>query len=655
MGQEQSTETETREVTPEQFGNELALRFAEKCYSQLELYCFKQVFRNLADRESDIRFWSESSLCRFLELPDVLSVGPIVYQMVTFLGAFPFPSQAPCIVTKEALIKVVTLMTERHQRVLKRGSRDRLKLFYGSLAVFDRRASEKLETRPEPSDLKDDSEGRTLDETAKAVSGFAIDEPSNDDDDEIQNDDDELALAALDALDDVEAISLSEKPNLQHSIIPADNLLKLIELLLLIAPLLREDSLSTYTSSLTDTDWNQIRNTAAAVMSLFGTEDSPGVTFRNFRSIVPNAMPYMFDGLSPMFERFLFQKDFDLSKRKTSAQSPQSPLRSPSYNGVSSPSPAASIGHSRTRNATVSHAYSPISPTSPAQSRHSRSASYSSVTQPPNPPRRSMSLHSSTGTEVFPEPIAEEPQPYLYQDVLPHFEGDNAGTILTPPLLSQLSFFLSPKSLFNRLNPLYSGTTHGFSLNSFEKQVFSWHGASLLLVRGTVMDRYSQIPTSNPAEGTTAPLSPTTPASGTTNPSERHFHNTLPPQRHSPSVSPGQPVIYGAYLPQQLRTTHKAPISNTATLLFQLSPTHDTFRASDISTNHTTFTTTPTSTLPGLSCGCPLPTPNAGAPVLPLGAVSLFLDGALEYGVFSHSAAGGGSFYPSTAPIRGRY
>jgi hypothetical protein len=90
----------------------------------------------LADQQDDIQYWKEETLCRFLSVPDALGVGPVVYQMCTYLGAFPFPSLAPAILTREALIKVVVVMTERYGKVLKRGVRDRNKLLFRSLGAW---------------------------------------------------------------------------------------------------------------------------------------------------------------------------------------------------------------------------------------------------------------------------------------------------------------------------------------------------------------------------------------------------------------------------------------------------------------------------------------------------------------------------------------
>ena len=82
-----------------------------------------------------MQYWKEETLCRFLSVPDALSVGPIVYQMCTYLGAFPFPSLAPAILTREALVKVVVVVTEKYGKVLKRGGNDRNKLLFQSLGL----------------------------------------------------------------------------------------------------------------------------------------------------------------------------------------------------------------------------------------------------------------------------------------------------------------------------------------------------------------------------------------------------------------------------------------------------------------------------------------------------------------------------------------
>ena len=518
--------------------------------------------------------------------------------MATYLGAFPFPSQAPCIVTKEALLKVVTVMTQRYMRVLKRGPKDRLRLLYGSLAVFDRRASESLHEQPET--LKSQEGDEALKESIGGLAGFAIDEPANDDPDDEDEEEDQLALAALDSLDAIEAISLGERPNIRHSIIPSDNFRRLIELLLLTAPLGSQENLASYADRLSEANLVELRQTAGSILSIFGVEDEPGITYANFKAVVPTCLPFMFNGLNPLFEHFLFQRDFDLSRSR----------------------------HSRT----FSSPKSPISPnpTIPEDEELETLPSMSSPT----------AASPTMRQDAFPTTIP----------LLP-----DAGELLTHNTLCQLSFFIEPSTLFRRMHFLYSGNAHGFSMGSFEKAVFTWQSPTILLVSGTLL--------------------PTTPA----NSQERTFFDSLPPRRFPTSVdisaitmhshtadqkgnknaepppTQSQRVVYGAYIPPQWKHTHKTPLSHLSTLLFQLQPTHDVFHASTLSQNHLTFTTpSPSSSShAGIALGCPLPSPHTSeGSIMPLGPVSLYLDDALAYGVFTHTAGGGGSFHPSPAPAR---
>src|SRR5271163_2976910 len=149
MGQSQSSTSSTQGGSPEQLGHELALRFASKCYTHLEIAHFKDNFKTLADHQDGIEYWKEETLCRFLCLPDEVQAGSVIYQMATYLGAFPFPSLAPCILTREAMLKVVTIMTERYAKILKRGKQDKIKLLFRSMAVFDRRMSAIVTSPPE--------------------------------------------------------------------------------------------------------------------------------------------------------------------------------------------------------------------------------------------------------------------------------------------------------------------------------------------------------------------------------------------------------------------------------------------------------------------------------------------------------------------------
>ena len=526
------------------------MRFSQKCFTPLEITHFKDVFRTLADEQDGIRYWKEESLCRFLVIPDALGPGPVIYQMATYLGAFPFPSLAPSILTIEALLKVVVIMTERYGKILRRGNKDRNKLLFRSLAVFDRRMSsvyekpptEVIETLKSEGDAKLEG-GNPLEGVQQHVAGFSIDEPGNDEEDE---DDDELALAALESLDAIEVFKHDQRADtkIHHSQIPTDNLRRLLMLLLVIAPLECQGNLSRQVEGLTDERLQGLKRVADNILWSFAPEETAGISYSMFNNIIPASLPYLFDGLNPLFEHFLFSKNIDLSRRKRSTSNEPSPNILP--------------------------------------------------------------------TSQIPEiPI----EPLLQQE----------GEILDLNVLSQLSFFLKGDTLFRRLRLLYSGGDAGFSIGSFEQKVLNWRAPTILLVAGTR-------------------LSPT-PEGGR----ERAFADTIQPKRF-PDSSKGNStsgrVVVGAYLNVPWKQTYKEAIGDPETLLFQLEPVHEVFRASTLLRDYATFTKS------GVSFGSPPPRtkPVSGlSSHIALGPVSLLLDSSLEFGVFTHDVGGGGSFHTSQA------
>jgi hypothetical protein len=483
-----------------------------------------------------------------LELPDALGVGPVMFHMTSYLGAFPFPSQAPAILTYEAMLKVVTILTERYGAVFKKRGRDIwLRELYRSLSVYDKGVRLSLEEKGED---KANAENAKSNRGSSSL-GFSIDAAEDGDD---EDDDDELILAALDSMDAIEVFKHGETSDVHHSIIPTDNLLKLIELLLLIAPIDAQESLSTFAGKLSDERVSDLRETANVILSSFGVEKDPGVNYRTFNAVVSSCLPYLFDGLNPLFEHFLFAKEFDLSKRKPDAE--ESSLDT----------------------------HPVIEPSKPV-------------------------------AEL--EPILRDP-----------------GEILNLTTLSQLSFFIKGSNLFRCLRPLYSGNKHGFSMGSLEKQVFNWRAPTILLLSGRML--------------------PSVPS----NARERTLSDLLPPKRYpnsTSSASPDATMTFGAYIPTQWKMTHKGCFGDTSSTLFQLSPTHDIFSASRYSSDYVYFNKPPTHPA-GLGFGTAVPHQSSAHTTsqsqLRLGPVSLHLDDALEFGIFTHLAEGGGSFHPSKLPCR---
>ncbi|OBT83607.1 hypothetical protein VE02_07988 [Pseudogymnoascus sp. 03VT05] len=559
MGQSQS-QADTRPATAEELSKQLAEKFATRCFTPLEIYSFRDVFRSLADTSDGVSYMKEDTLTRFLQVPDALGVAPVLFQMVSHLGAFPFSAGGPAVLGFEEMIVVVVMLTERYGKVLRGGGRGRNVLLYRSLTVFDRLdGKEGVDKDEEEAGDKEIAEGEELNGNAKAHTGFAVDQPANDE--EGDDDDDGLALSALEALDANDVFKHSDAPPISHCSIPIDNFRKIIMLLLLIAPLEASQPLPDYSGRLSGDNLEQLRATADAILSAFvNTETDTGIKIHAWNSVIPASLPNLFNGFSALFSHFLFSKSLSLSKRK-----PSSPTTTPPASPPTSP------------------------PSSPALRRP--------TTPPPLPP-------------LIPIADAEEAE------------------ILDLTLLSQLSFFLDPTSLFHRLRLLYSGGSAGFSMRSFETRVFNWRAPSLVLVSGS---RLPAIPESS---------------------NERAFADSLPPKRlpDSTATNPNR-VVFGAYIPQTWQQTYKTCLSDPGTILFQLSPTH-TIHRSTISTEQLSFTHPPLSH-PGISLGSPHPSSKSAsgtANPAKLGPVSLYIDASFEFAVFTHDSRGGGAFEPASGP-----
>lgn len=311
-------------------------------------------------------------------------------------------------------------------------------------------------------------------------------------------------------------------------------------LLLITAPLDSQESLSKHAERLKPSMLDGLRQVADSILWSFTPEQNAGISYESFNTIITNSLPFVFDGLNPLFEHFLFSKNIDLSRRKRTS------------------------------------AVGALSPTIP---------------------------------QVSDTPL----EPLLVQE----------GEILNTNILSQLSFFLKGSSVFRRLRPLYLGGEAGFSLGSFEQKVFNWRAPSILLVSGS---RLPHIPQGS---------------------RERAFADTLPPKRFSNSSAGNSTtgrVLFGAYLDVPWKHTNKDAIGSSSSLIFQLAPIHEVFRASTVGRDYATCTKF------GIGFGSPPPRPKPVSGLssqLALGAVSLLLDESLEFGVFTHDSEGGGSFHPS--------
>ncbi|KAK2766687.1 Restriction of telomere capping protein 5 [Arachnomyces sp. PD_36] len=583
MGGYQSTEN-VGVSSPDELSQILAHRFATKCFTPLELTHLKDNFFGRASDQNGLRYWTEETLSHFLGIPDGagprvgttddkdaphIDAGPVIFRMVSYLGAFPLQNTlAPSVLTLDALVKVTVLLTERYGKVLKRGGRDRVKLLFGSLADVGRRdVGEKVaEAEGKNGGNNGAANGTTNGSTDQAAAkertyaaGFSVDEPTNDDDEE--DEDDDLALAALESLDAIEVFKHDHRIDrkVYEARISVDTLRRLLMLLILIAPLRPQETVSKYTTGLSRERIESVSSEADSILAGFSAEElSGGISYKSFSRIATRSLPYLFDPLTPLFEHLLFSKNLDLSRKHRST----------------------------VLDSTI--------PTSPAEEKPA------------------------------PAPVSPPLSPVL----LP---GSFEGTILTPSLLSHLSFFLptatSIHNLFrngSHLHPVFSTSAHGESLTSFEHHVMTWQAPSLLLLQGV-----------------STPKSPTSKTS---------------------SSEDGELITMGAYLPHPWKsnsseTSISASDPSSFPYLFQLSPTHSLLPGNP--SNKSSTLTASFSSKTGIALGCRFPprsrsqsSSRAQNPI-PIGGGSLIIDNALEHAKFivSNTIDGGeGAFLPPILP-----
>jgi hypothetical protein len=536
----------------EDLSHQLTEAFATKCLEPIELYIFKSVFKKHATTSSGLTYWTQATLTDFLGLPlhPGLPIAHVIFQLASYLGAYPFPSQSPAILTNDALLRVVVILTGRYSKVIRGGKTDWERQIWRGLAIIDR-------------ELENAEKLKSAENHASSAAGFSVDQAR--DEPEEEEEDDGLLLAAFEAMDASDAFKHGEQSNVSHAMIPPDNFLTLIMFLLLIAPLAPQEPLALYNINLTEEVLQDLRQDAYSILSSFGVERNPGISYKVFQRVVSGTLMNLFNPLTTLFEHFFFSEDSDLSSAKRSR------------------------------------------------------ASISSVTSQKEPK------------------LQKEPQA-VQRIIIPERHGD----LLTPSLLSHISFMLPPSTLFGELNLLYSGAQDGFSMPTFQTSVFNWDTPTLLVVSGTVLDATHPNPTSRP------------------------FLSSIPYRRFKSSTLPGQRVIYGAYIPVPWKQTHKASFGTQEMKLFQLFPQHDLFPASTQNSSYAYFCRYP-STYIGVGFGSPLPENShtrasvSGPGVtrrrssmdgekIPLGPVSLHMEDSLTYAAFTNDSRGGGSFTPSKLP-----
>ena len=573
MGQWSSVTTH-RKPTRELLTNKLVNGIVgANIFSPVEIFNFNDVFGQLADNTDNtdntdstptiaravadaykpITFLCEDAIAHFLELPDVNGASHVVFRLASNLGAYPCMSEAPVPLGYDQLLVVIALLTRRYKCLLEGdgAKQRRMKLLFQSLAVYDRRPCEAYGARPrEDTIARDGALGNGVGAAAEQDNGREdYDRP------------------------------FSSESDGSEALIPGDDFRRLVMLLLMVAPLKPQTRLRRLAGFLTGARLDALRATTDSVVASFiDVETSPGVQWQTFDNVISNICPNLFDGLDPLFERFLFSKRLDFSAPRDEDEDTEA---------------ACPYG---------------------TETESRKNKGKRAITEQAGADFGAwMKRHPAAPPPVFP----------------------STTSLMNHSVLAQLSFFLPGSSLFRNVRPLYAGTKDGFSAMGFGIKVFSWHAPTILLVHGKQLDDAA------PRHGVAT------------------FLSSIPPCRF-PKGSKGQWVTFGLYLNVPWQHTESACFGDDETVLFQLAPVMDVFRAmnpnptlnSKLKPNRVTFTQ---SSLhhPYLAVGTAHPQPTRarrrpGNVRLPIGPVSLLIDDSFECGVFNHDV-GGSSSSPSFA------
>jgi len=204
------------------------------------------------------------------------------------------------VLTFEALVKVVALMTGRHEKVLrkgrersKKGGIDWVKMVWKSFAVWERELGVVMEKSNEEGSSSEGQTNTQPDRVREEETLFAIGDDEDDEDDE------SLTLAVLDALV-LEAFDLPEKEKeqpkriqIQSTRIPIGNMRVIIMLLLLVAPLKPTQPIAVFVERFTADGLASLAATAENVLRGFTSmsEDGKnGVGWTGFKAAMKRSM-----------------------------------------------------------------------------------------------------------------------------------------------------------------------------------------------------------------------------------------------------------------------------------------------------------------------------------------------------------------------------
>ncbi|ODV91622.1 hypothetical protein CANCADRAFT_188 [Tortispora caseinolytica NRRL Y-17796] len=199
---------------------------------------------------------------------------------------------------------------------------------------------------------------------------------------------------------------------------------------------------------------------------------------------------------------------------------------------------------------------------------------------------------------------------------LPYYNAttyDYADCLMDMSTVAQIATELGRNSIWGRLQKLYIGSEHGFSMRSFESKAFKWNAPSILIVSGEVVERAKLRDRSLEA-----------------------FNDWVYTGKSSSSSVDGcqsRKVVYGCLLNTKWISSSKKGFGDSKGKLFQLYPFQEWFPAKTGAAADSYAFYSPI--LGGFGFGTAVPHfPSGSRERIVPGAVSLTIDESMEYGVF---------------------
>lgn len=259
----------------------------------------------MADQQDGLLYISKNSIVEFLQIPHILGVSSTIFQMLSYIGSFPFNQDAPTLLGFDEMIIIIVMLTQRYQRILRTEKCCFTKFLFRSLSIHENYESLQRDLDNDHKDPQGHNAPSLRDRDVRTKNGVMGEDL----------DDDSLASDILELLDASNVFKPTEIPISQVSI-PSDNFKNFLSLLILIAPLGNQEFVSSYPERLTGDQLEGLRRTADSILGAFiNVEKSPGVMFHQFETVISVSLPFLFNGLVSLFEHFLFSKNTDLTNQ----------------------------------------------------------------------------------------------------------------------------------------------------------------------------------------------------------------------------------------------------------------------------------------------------------------------------------------------------